>query len=771
MSRFFWLILLLLPFLASAQLERTPLNTGWTLQLESDDQSEAIPATVPGTVHTDLMNAGILPDFYTENNQRKYHWIEQKNWIYEKSFELSQNEIKKDYISLVCEGLDTYATLSINGEVLDSTDNMFVGYEFDIKSYIQEGTNTLQIHFESPINRNLPSSKAKNYRLPSGNETGDTLVSSYTRKAAYQFGWDFAPRAVSCGIWRPIYIESWNDLKIENLHITQESLTDERAIMNVQVDLKGQGGKGKELHLQIGKEAKNYIQIEENKLLNLKINIDNPKLWFPNGYGYQTIYSDTLFLYRSETLIDSLIFHYGIRQIDLHQNDDQHGKSFFFTVNGEPIFCKGANYVPQDMFLPLVSKEQTRELLLKVKKANMNMIRVWGGGTYESDYFYSLCDSLGILVWQDFMFANSLYPDDPHFIASIEEEVEYNIKRLRNHPSITLWCGSNEVEVAWENWGWQNQYGIHGADSIAVWNNYESIFHRLIPEQLRKLDREKHYISSSPISNWGNPTGLTEGCLHYWGVWHGKQALESFKTNVGRFVSEYGFPSYPSKKTLENYLSFKNDNLTYIEFDRRLKSYVGIQGIEQEVDRYFGSSRDPNDFIKKSQAIQAYAQRLAIQSHRLKAPFCMGSLSWQLNDCWPGPSWSLIDYRGTPKAAYYETMTQFLPVMVGAEVQNDTLIFRGVSDLSKKQQLRLEVHFTNENNEDYKELSFDFELKSLSPEEIARIDLKTLKPLFDPQLHFIHYSVKNRDTQEVIYGDNFFFLAPKNRSISVNKVE
>ena len=309
------------------------------------------------------------------------------------------------------------------------------------------------------------------------------------------------------------------------------------------------------------------------------------------------------------------------------------------------------------------------------------MIRVWGGGIYENDYFYELCDQYGILVWQDFMFANSMYPKSPDFIANIEAEIKDNVKRLRNHPCIALWCGNNEIEVAWENWGWQRTYNYSKSDEREIWNTYTSIFHELIPQTLETMDPTRPYVPTSPLSNWGKPENFNHSSMHYWGVWHGREPIENFKKNVGRFIAEYGYQSFPSYATLASVLDSVDLNLDSEIMQKRQKSYIGNGIIKDNIEKYAYEEPDFVKWVELSQLVQAHAYGYAIRQHRIQTPHCMGTLFWQLNDCWPGPSWSVIDYYGNEKRAYEAVANYYKPVIASFEKEDNNLIVTLLSDM------------------------------------------------------------------------------------------
>jgi beta-mannosidase len=353
-----------------------------------------------------------------------------------------------------------------------------------------------------------------------------------------------------------------------------------------------------------------------------------------------------------------------MRTVELVNEPDSIGTSFYFKVNGQPIFMKGANYVPQDVFLPRVKPEQYERLLKQVKNAGMNMLRVWGGGVYERDIFYDLCDEYGILVWQDFMFANTIYPNDKKLLDNIALEVAEQVNRLNKHACLALWCGNNEIKVAMTHWGWPVQYDYKEKEYFEFYSNYHFIFNRLLPSIIAKQRSRIPYVSTSPQSNWGTPENFNHGSMHYWGVWHGDDDFSGFNQNVGRFMVEWGFQSYPDYELLTQYVSPKHLSLESEVMQNRQKSYVGNGKILEFLRYYATYGGDPSvlsfrDFVYNSQWVQALGYEQAVEAHLAKQPHCMGTLLWQLNDCWPGPSWSIINYNGKPKQAYGKVKKHF----------------------------------------------------------------------------------------------------------------
>ena len=639
--------------------EALPIELNGTWEFYHNETKQWYSATVPGVIHTDLLNNKLIENPYWENNEQQLQWIENIDWKYRKTFEVSSAQLQDDNIEIVFEGLDTYADVKLNGEQILSSNNMFRAWKADIKALLKVGKNKLEVQFHSPVNYNKEKYENYPYKLPSGCETIEPRVSSFTRKAAYHFGWDWGPRFVTSGIWRPIKINTWNTARITDVYCHTKSISETEAVMNTQITVESSNSEEKHYFFEINGEKHEEIIKKGVNSFDYEFTIKNPKLWWCNGMGEAHLTDLHVDLYNGEDLIDNKTIRYGIRTIELVNEKDSIGTSFFFKLNGKPVFMKGANYIPQDMFLTNVTDSQYYQLLEDVKMANMNMLRVWGGGIYENDIFYTTCDEKGILVWQDFMFAGSMYPIDAAFKNNVKQEVKQNIIRLRNHPSIALWCGNNEIEVAWKNWGWQKQYNYSLTDSTQIWKGYTEVFHELIPSLCNELDPSRNYTPSSPSSNWGTPENFNHGSMHYWGVWHGKEPFENFEKNIGRFMVEYGFQSFPNMETIKTFASDSSLSLDSPTMLNRQKSYIGNGLITKHIEQYYDTPKSFEDFVNISQETQAKGMQIAIQAHMNNQPHCMGSLFWQLNDCWPGPSWSIIDYYGNKKKAYEVVKIEF----------------------------------------------------------------------------------------------------------------
>lgn len=644
-------------------------------------------ATVPGTVHTDLMAHQLIPDPFLDENEKKVQWIENEDWEYRCYFTLSKKEWNNPHKTLIFEGLDTFAEIQLNGKPIAKTSNMFVQKEVDVSDYLREGENVLIIKFLSSLNEGKKLAKNIPFQLP---ESPRSLV----RKAQYQFGWDWGPRLVTAGIWKDLKLITWDKAKIENIRVEQKSIKAKNADLIFHTEINVDEVENLD-DLQISINDKIYKNLKLKKKHNhisFPFQIKNPRLWQPNGLGKPEMYDFKISVLHKGKIIDSKNERIGLRTVELIQEKDAKGKSFYFKVNGKPLYAKGTNWIPADSFTPRITKEKYQKLIADAKAANMNMIRVWGGGIYEDDEFYKACDENGILVWQDFMFAGSFYPSDSDFQENVKNEVKHQGKRLQNHPSLALWCGNNEVDEAIVNWGYQKQFKYSKADSLQVWKDYKTIFHEVIPQTLKEISPNAIYWPSSPSIGWGHKKSLSEGDSHYWGVWWGEQAFEIYNEKVPRFASEYGFQGMPTLETTKAMFSGKPDlNLENPIIKAHQKHGRGWEIINNYMKRDY---KVPTDFVKYnyvSQLLQARGMQIAIEAHRRNKPYNMGSLVWQHNDCWPVVSWSAIDYLGNWKALQYELKRSFEPQIFSLEQKDDQYNLFLINDDFKKLQGNLDI--------------------------------------------------------------------------------
>ncbi|NPV47142.1 MAG: glycoside hydrolase family 2 protein [Armatimonadetes bacterium] len=640
-------------------MEKLSLNGAW--EVTQVGGGAPLPASVPGNIHADLLAASIIPDPFYRDNEDHLRWIGEAEWVYSRRFEVPAAMLDHQRVLLRCEGLDTLATVTINGQVVGSADNMFRTWEFDAKPALVPGDNTIEVHFASV----LPVIRERNAQRPMPGWNGPKEVSgrAWVRKEPCNFGWDWGPVMVTCGIWRDISLLAFSEARLTDVHIRQQHedgsvvlalglkvtvLADEDVVARATVSLDGEPVATAET-----------VQAHGSAALFLKI--PEPKLWWPNNLGEQPLYDLTVELLARGRLLDTVHKRVGLRTLRLDRHPDQWGESFQFVVNGVPFFAKGANWIPADAVLARMTPERYRELLGSARDANMNMLRVWGGGIYEADCFYDLCDELGLCVWQDFMFACSAYPTfDLEFLASVKAEAEDNVRRLRHHACLALWCGNNELEQGlvadqWDNWHMS-------------WEDYDKLFESLLPDVAARLDPDRDYWPCSPHTpsnrlDFNNPN---EGDAHLWNVWHGRQPFEWYRTCEHRFNSEFGFQSFPEPQTVYGFTAPQDRNITTYIMEHHQRSSIGNDAIMQYMLSWF---RLPTSFemtLWLSQILQGMAMKYAVEHWRRAMPRGMGTLYWQLNDCWPVASWASIDFHGNWKALQYMARRFYNPLLLSA---------------------------------------------------------------------------------------------------------
>lgn len=633
-------------------------------------------AQTPGCVHTDLMDNGLIPDPFYRDNEIKVQWVEKEDWEYRKEFELPEKLLERNHIELVAKGLDTFTQVFLNGEKIAKTDNMFRGWRFDVKPFLKKGKNELKIYFESAVNKEKLLEEKLPYKLP-GN-------SPHVRKAPYHFGWDWGPRLVTCGIWRPVYLEAWDKAFINELEIVQEFKIKDEVTIHIKPGMISDENQKFKIKVSVSGKKQIFTKSLSTFLkrgLNAReipLKIKNPNLWWPNGLGEQNLYLVKVELFKGNQLLDSESKRIGIRTLVLEQKDDRWGKSFQFVVNRIPFFAKGGNWIPSDSFAPRVTRQKYEKLLRSCAEAKMNMLRVWGGGYYESPEFYDLCDELGLAIWQDFMFACALFPGGGEFLENVKNEADYVIKELRHHPSLALWCGNNECEEGWFHWGWKLQY------PAKVWEDYEKIFHQILPDKVKELDPQRAYWPSSPHSEKiGDPRSPDSGDMHYWGIWHGKEPFEEYRKKFHRFFSEFGFQSFPLIETVKKYTLPQEWNIASPVMELHQKHPEGNRLILHYMLDHYRMPKDFESLLWLSEVLQAEGMKIGVEHFRSQMPCIMGSLYWQINDCWPVASWSGMDYYGNWKALHYYAKRFYNPILIAPVAHENNLNVYCLSDLTK----------------------------------------------------------------------------------------
>ena len=636
---------------------------------EFRDATKASPwrtARVPGCVHTDLRRHNLIPDPFWGTNELELQWIEERAWEYRATFSVSAALLGEEVVELVADGLDTVATLRLNGRIVARTENMFTGYRWDVKPLLRPGRNELVVHFGSArqyIRTHRPGHDPREFNDPVGR-------SQVIRKQQCQFGWDWGPRFVTAGIWRDLRLEAWSGNRLAEVRVTQTHRKDGSVRLDFAPELARRGQVT--LTGTVSFNGKVVAKIE-----NHKSKIVNAKLWWPNGHGAQPLYTIDLEA-RDATgrIVGVWSKRIGLRTIVLDRHKDKAGETFQFAVNGRVLFAKGANWIPAHSFVAGLGRADYARDLGSAAAANMNMLRVWGGGIYESEDFYALCDELGLMVWQDFMFACSIYPADAAFRASVRAEARHQVRRLRHHACLALWCGNNEIA----------QLNTQGekADllkSPALRRDYEALFHRLLPEVVGELDGVTAYWPSSQwrstledsisMGELTHPAGEKRGDTHYWDVWHARHPVKDYEKWRFRFCSEFGMQSYSSPETQATFCPPGRGNVFGPLLENHQKNRAGNQIILDYVSRRYRFPKSQAALIYLSQLNQAHCMQIGVEHYRRNMPHCMGALYWQLNDCWPVASWSSIEFTGKWKALHHVARRFFAPALVSAHVPGD----------------------------------------------------------------------------------------------------
>lgn len=658
-----------------------PINTGW--QMRQVGTEEWLDLDVPGSNFTSLLQAGKIEDPFYGDTENQLQWIEKEDWECQMNLEISASDLLHEKLELVFEGLDTFADVYINGQLALQTDNMFLKWHLSCKKYFSIGTNEIRIYFHSPLKRVLPDFEKIGLTFPAENDKTENHLSVFARKAPYHYGWDWGPKFVTSGIWRPISLRLINILIIRNLQIYQESINDNVANFSATLTIESYGSHSCTLFARIGDKEVGSMVLDLTEGINdcvLPFTISEAKRWWPAGMGNQNLYEVT-FEVQGLEVSDKQMRRIGVREFQVINQQDEKGESFYFKINGVPFFAKGANYIPSDSFLERMTPDRYRQIFEDAVAANMNTLRVWGGGIYEDDLFYDLADEYGIVIWQDFMFACTMYPWEQKFLENIEKEAVSNIRRLRNHACLGLWCGNNEVQMGWENWGWQKSFGYTDKDQKRMYEGYKRLFQKLLPNTVKAYDPGRFYFPSSPISNWDSIEKFNYGDQHYWGVWHGEEPFENFKKFVPRFMSEFGFQSFPLLDSVSKYIDDQDLNIESQAMQVHQKHPRGNQLIREYMLRDYREPINFESFLYLSQVVQAKGMTIAFEAHRRNMPFCMGSLYWQFNDCWPVASWSGIDYYGQWKALHYAVRHAFDNLLISFDQDELTLKGYLVSDL------------------------------------------------------------------------------------------
>ena len=749
-----------------------PLTAGWEFRQQNagDSGAEWRPARVPGDIHLDLLRNKLIPDPFYRDNESKLQWIENADWEYRTTIQATPELLSYKNIELVFEGLDAYAKIYLNEQLVLTADNMFREWRVDVKSALKPGGNQLRVVFPSPIKAAEEIAATDKWR-----EQTHTAAKTYIRKAAYEYGWDWGPRFVTSGIWKQVKLELWDSARISNLHIAQRDVAPTVAHLVAQVEVTAsEDGKGQVTldYTHAGTKLKVSRNVALHSGLNhidFAVDIDKPQLWYPSGYGAQPIYQFNAQLSIGNRSEDQALTSTGLRSIVLRRDLDQWGRSFEFLVNGIPVFGKGADVIPFDSFPSRVTTEDYRRILQSARDANMNMIRHWGGGYYESDEFYSLCDELGIMVWQDFMFGNDWQPGPYAWKQNVEKEAEYQVRRLRDHPSIILWCGNNETEEAIQ---WNGREQLPPQARLQMWQDYLIVFSGILDRVVNRLAPETPYWPSSPSADYEETSpAFQSGDYHDWSVWHGRAPFEEYEKHFPRFMTEYGFQSFPEMRTVEAFTAPEDRvNIFTPVMLAHQKNDEGNSIIHDYMLRYYSEPKDFAAFLYASQVLQAEGIKIGAEHLRRNRPRSMGSIFWQLNDCWPVASWSSIDYSGRWKALQYYARRFYNDLLVSPHQENGGVAVYVVSDRTTSVSASLQVRLMAFDGTVLSEKTQAVEVPALSSKTYIQLPISEFLLLksYDPAKTFV--------VTELVVGNKpvssnlLFFLPPKQLQLPSPKI-
>ena len=687
------------------------LNGTW--QLSAGHRSlESVDMQIPGTVLSGLLAAGKIKDPFYRTNEDATRALFWKDYVFTRTFDVDEELLAQQHIVLVCEGLDTLAEISINGTFLAKTDNMHRTWKFQAKKHLHPGKNEIQIVFRSVLRfiEDYPyeAHKKINY-IPCGSMKGNQLL----RKAHSMFGWDWGPQTIDAGIFRDIYLQGYSHARIEDIRIHQQHAKN----VSVQTSITlSESVPGQKLCVELSEDGADkplqtkLCKTNADGVAAVDFVIENPKLWWPNDYGDQPLYIvRTTLLDEDGTSLESITRRIGLRTLTISQEKDEWGNEFAFCVNGVKIFTRGGNYIPDDCLYTRITEKKLDYILESCRRAHFNCVRVWGGGYYPSDAFYDLCDEKGLIVWQDLMYACNVYDVTDAFAENCRQETYDNVRRLRHHASLGLWCGNNEIESAWDHWGdFQKETPYLRAD-------YIRLFEEVLPKAVQEADGETFYWHSSPSSGgcFDNPDDANRGDTHYWDVWHGQKPFTDYRKYFFRFCSEFGFQSFPCAKTVNSFTLEDDRNI----FSRVMESHQKNDAANGKMLYYLSENlRYPKDLthlLYASQVLQGMAIKYGVDHWRRNRGRCMGTLYWQINDDWPAPSWSSIDYFGRWKALHYMAQKFYAPHAVSMTLEDH----------------RCHVYFSNESFETT-EYSLTLSIRDLSGNVLETYETKGNSPAF-----------------------------------------
>ncbi|WP_374017044.1 glycoside hydrolase family 2 protein [Paenibacillus thiaminolyticus] len=693
------------------------LNGMW--RMKSALEEDWIPAQVPGSVASDLLRAGLIPDPYYKEQEYEVFGHFYNDYEYEREFWVEPSLLEAaDQLELCCEGLDTIADIHLNGVQIAHTFNMHRTYRFAVGEFITPGHNLLHIRFHSPVQ--YVERKQKELALWAAN--GDYVVQGFPhlRKAHHMFGWDWGPKLPDSGIWRDIYLAAYEKGRLDDVYITQKHQESGSVMLDIRVSVEQYGNAPLELITELTAPDGTRLVSDARPVAggtdHIQLHVDEPELWWPNGLGEQPLYELKLWLRSGSATVDDQVYRVGLRTLTVRNEPDQWGESFEFVINGVSIFAMGANYIPEDNIRDRHSIERTERLIRDCVEAHFNCIRVWGGGFYPDDYFYDLCDQYGLIVWQDHMFACAEYEMNEEFTEEIISEIADNVRRIRHHASLGLWCGNNEMEMAWIDWDFPKREKLK--------TDYVKQFEIIIPEITQAHDPNTFYWKASPSSGGGfdEPNAYHRGDVHYWEVWHGDKKFTEYRKHYFRFCSEFGFQSFPLLKTVRAFTEPGDRNIFTPVMESHQKNEAGNSKILTGISDNFLNPKDFSSLLYVSQLLQAEAMRYGVEHWRRNRGRCMGSIYWQLNDCWPVASWSSLDYYGRWKALHYSAKRFYAPVLLSAEEEGSQVKLCVTNDTRDRVKGTVVWRLRDGSSLIVQQGSIDMEITPLSAREWVTLD-------------------------------------------------
>mgnify|MGYP006274038049 CR=1 FL=1 len=714
---------------ASPAIKTYTLHDNWAFRQKGTDTWR--PAVVPGCNFSDLLRHDLIPDPFYRTNEEKVQWIEREDWSYRTEFHCSEEDMSLPGQMLEFAGLDTFAEVYLNGTHILTADNMFRTWTVPVQGVLVAGINELEVEFVSPLVKAAPQAAHKGFIYPAGNDHSAENLSVFCRKAPYHFGWDWGPRLVTSGIWRPVKLHLFAHTRVAHtaLSTVQADENGGRIQSEWEVDALHAGTITLHLNLGNGRWAfSEEVSVEEgHNRFTFTHTLPGAERWWPVGEGEPVLYRVERTVADMAGTYSLLAEQFGLRTVQLIREPDADGHSYYFKVNGRPVFMKGANYIPQDNLLDRVGEPQYQKLFADTLAANMNMLRVWGGGIYEDDRFYQLANQYGILIWQDFMFACTLYPGEEDFLASVREEAIDNIKRLKQHPSLALWCGNNEIAVGRDYWGWPEDYGYTAEQYAGMREEYARLFETLLPQLVKEYDPTLDYVSTSPLYDYSQVEHYQDGDVHYWGVWHEEEPFVTYLDHIPRFMSEYGFQSFPTMPSVRRYTQPEDWSIDSAVMQLHQKHPRGNGIIKKYLLQEYREPVDFASFLYLSQVLQAKGIRMAIEAHRAAKPFCMGTLYWQLNDCWPVASWSGIDYYGRWKALHYAVRQAYQETIIAVRTEQPGWTAHLVTDKPGGWEGTCRIQYCDLQGQEIARLE---QPVSVNREAVARLSLADLEAAF-----------------------------------------